>query len=178
LTHPLITVSSVQVIALHFTNKEVVMFSKTALMVGTIMSVAVAGPVYAGSTASTDQADTMATDDALKSDVNKMGDEVANEYENAKDFTYEEKDEFLAWVEEKSDQLGDQYDEVSASVKQDSEEAVDELAEAWDGASAELGEAFEDAKEASAESWEEVKQNTMTALEDAQNALSDDQTVE
>ena len=95
------------------------MFSKTALMVGTIMSVAVAGPVYAGSNAATDQADTMATDDAMKSDVNKMGDEVANEYENAKDFTYEEKDEFLAWVEEKSEQLGDQYDEVSASVKQD-----------------------------------------------------------
>ncbi len=155
------------------------MFSKTALMVGTIMmSAAVAGPVYAGSTTANDQANTMATDDAVKSDANKMGDEVAAQYEDAKNFTFEQKEEFLAWVNEKSDQLGDKYDEVSTQVKEDSEDAFDDLSSAWNGATDELGDAVDDAQDASADTWEDVKKNTLSALENAQKAISDSQSAE
>ena len=155
------------------------MLSKTVLMAGTIMmSVAVAAPAYADAQKSSDQAGSMATDDAMKSDAEKMGDKAGAEYEKAKDFTYEEKNEFLAWVEEKSNQLGEKYDEVSARVSDDSEDAVDELAEAWDGAKENLNEAYEDSKDASAETWETVKPKTLEALDNAEQALSDDHATE
>ena len=49
------------------------MLSKTVLMAGTIMmSVAVAAPAYADAQKSPDQTGTMATDDAMKSDAEKM----------------------------------------------------------------------------------------------------------
>ena len=149
------------------------MLSKNMLMIGTILvSVGVAAPAYAGSSSATDTSGTMATDDAMKSDANKLGDKVAAQYEKAKDFTFEQKEDFLAWVGEKSDQLGDQYDDVSARVKSDSEEAVDELAEAWDSASDELSDAMASAKDASADTWEDVKKDTLNALESAQKAIS------
>jgi len=146
------------------------MLSKTVLMAGTIMmSVAVAAPAYADAQKGSDQAGSMATDDAMKSDAEKMGDKAKAEYENAKDFTYEEKNEFLAWVEEKSNQLGEKYDEVSARVSDDSEDAVDELAEAWDGAKENLNEAYEE---------KTVKAKTLEALDNAEQALSDDHATE
>ncbi|MBC06005.1 hypothetical protein [Thalassospira sp.] len=152
------------------------MLNKTMLMIGTVlMSVSVMTPAYAGSASSDD---TMKTDDALKSDANELGNEIAAQYEDAKDFTFEQKEDFLAWVDTKTDQLGEQYDDVSARVADDSEEAVDELAEAWDSASDELSDALENAKDASAETWEDVKANTVNALEDAQKAISDSQTAE
>ncbi len=155
------------------------MLSKTVLMAGTIMmSVAVAAPAYADAQKSPDQTGTMATDDAMKSDAEKMGDKAGAEYEQAKEFTYEEKNEFLAWVEEKSNQLGEKYDEVSARVSDDSEEAVDDLSSTWDGASENLNEAYENAKDASAETWETVKTNTLEALDNAEQALSDDHATE
>lgn len=155
------------------------MLSKTVLMAGTIlMSFAVAAPVYANADKNTEQTGTMATDDAMKADAEKMGDKAAAEYDQAKEFTYEQKNEFLAWVEEKSNQLGEKYDEVSANVSDDSEDAVDELAEAWDGAKVNLSEAYEDTKDASAETWENVKANTLEALDNAEQALSDDHTTE
>ncbi|NIY77695.1 hypothetical protein HED22_18740 [Thalassospira sp. HF15] len=151
------------------------MLNKNMLMIGTVlMSVSVMAPAYAGSDAS----NTMATDDAVESDVNKLGNEIAAQYEEAKDFTFEQKEDFLAWVDNKSEQLGDQYDDVSAQVENDSEEAVEELAAAWDSASDELSDALEDAKEASADTWEDVKANTVSALEDAQKAISDKQSAE
>lgn len=155
------------------------MLSKNMLMIGTVlMSVSVAAPVYAGSTSTTDASGTMATDDAMKKDADKLGDKIAAQYEEAKDFTFEQKEDFLAWVDEKSDQLGDQYEDVSARVKTDSEEAVDELAEAWDSASDELSDALADARDASADTWDDVKTNTVNALEDAQKAISDTQSAE
>lgn len=154
------------------------MFSKTALMVGTVMTFAVAGPVYAGSTTTADQTNTMATDDAVKSDANKMGDKVAAQYEEAKDFTFEQKEDFLAWVNEKSSELGSNYEDVSEQVKQDSSEAYEDLANAWDGATNELGEAVDDVQDASSDTWENVKKNTVMALENAQEALSDGQATE
>ena len=151
------------------------MLNKNMLMIGTVlMSVSVMAPAYAGS----DSSDTMATDDAVKSDVNELGNEIAAQYEEAKDFTFEQKEDVLAWVDAKSKQLGEQYDEVSAEVKDDSEDAVEEMAEAWDSASDELSDALENAKDASADTWEDVKANTVNALEDAQKAISDTQTAE
>ncbi len=151
------------------------MLSKNMLMVGTVlMSVSVVSPAYAESDAS----NTMATDDAVESDVNKLGNEIAAQYEEAKDFTFEQKEDFLTWVDNKSEQLGEQYNDVSAEVEKDSEEAVEELAEAWDSASDELSNALEDAKDASADTWEDVKANTVSALEGAQKAISGNQTAE
>lgn len=152
------------------------MLSKNVLKIGTVlMSVGLVAPAYAGSS---DTSGTMATDDAMKSDTDKLGDKIATQYNEAKEFTFEQKEDFLAWVDEKSDQLGDQYDDVSARVKQDSAEAVDELAEAWDSASDDLSDAMADAKDASADTWEDVKVNTLNALEDAQKAISDGQSAE
>lgn len=151
------------------------MLNKNMLMIGTVlMSVSVMAPAYAGSADS----DTMATDDAVQADMNKLGDEIAAQYEEAKDFTFEQKEDFLAWVDAKSKQLGEQYDEVSANVKDNSEDAVDEMAEAWDSASDELNDALADAKDASADTWEDVKASTVNALEDAQKAISDGQKAE
>ncbi|WP_404425032.1 hypothetical protein [Thalassospira australica] len=155
------------------------MLSKTVLMAGTIMmSVAVAAPAYADAQKSPDQAGSMATDDAMKSDAEKMGDKAGAEYEQAKEFTYEEKNEFLAWVEEKSNQLGEKYDEVSTRVGNDSEDAVDDLSSAWDSASENLSSAYENTKDASAETWDTVKANTLEALDNAEQALSDDHATE
>ncbi|PKR47497.1 hypothetical protein [Thalassospira povalilytica] len=155
------------------------MLSKKTLMIGTVlMSMGVAVPAYAGSANATDASGTIKTDDAMKSDANKLGDKIAAQYEEAKDFTFEQKEDFLAWVDEKSDQLGDQYDDVSARVKDDSEDAVDELAEAWDSATDELSDAMASAKYASADTWEDVKRDTLNALENAQKAISDSQSAE
>ncbi|MDG4718479.1 MULTISPECIES: hypothetical protein [Thalassospira] len=155
------------------------MLSKNMLMIGTVlMTMGVAVPAYAGSGSATDTSGTMTTDDAVKSDANKLGDKIATQYEKAKDFTFEQKEDFLAWVNEKSDQLGDQYDDVSARVQDDSEDAVDELAEAWDSASDELSNAMSSAKDASADTWEDVKRDTLDALESAQKAISGDQAAE
>ncbi|UKV15261.1 hypothetical protein L6172_02910 [Thalassospiraceae bacterium SW-3-3] len=177
--HPFEWASSAKEKALLFNNQEVVMLNKTVLMAGTIMmSVAVTAPAYADASKSSDQTGTMATDDAMKSDANKMADKAEAGYEDAKDFTYEQKNEFLAWVEEKSNQLGEKYDEVSANVSEESEDAVDELAEAWDGASENLNEAYEETKDASADTWETMKAKTLEALNNAEQALSDDHATE
>ncbi|MBX2831779.1 MAG: histidinol dehydrogenase [Rhodospirillales bacterium] len=155
------------------------MLSKNMLMVSTVvMSMAGIVPAYAGSTSAADTSGTMATDDAMKSDANKLGDEIAVQYEEAKDFTFEQKEDFLAWVDEKSSQLGEKYDEVSERVGSDGEEAVEELAEAWDHASDELSSAFDNAKDASADTWEDVKANTVEALEDAKKTISDGKAAE
>tara|TARA_E500000318_G_C3507281_1_gene190845 strand:+ start:468 stop:935 length:468 start_codon:yes stop_codon:yes gene_type:complete len=155
------------------------MLSKKMLMIGTVVvSMVGVAPAYAGSSTATDTTGTMATDDAMKSDADKMGDEIAHQYEEAKDFTFEQKEDFLAWVDEKSSQLGEKYDEVSARVGSDSEEAVEDLASAWNQASDELSMAFDNAKDASADTWEDVKANTVNALEDAQKAISDEETAE
>lgn len=155
------------------------MLSKKMLMIGTVVvSMVGVAPAYAGSATSTDASGTMATDDAMKSDADKMGDKIALQYEEAKDFTFEQKEDFLAWVDEKSSQLGEKYDEVSARVGSDSEEAVEDLASAWNQASDELSMAFDNAKDASADTWEDVKANTVNALEDAQKAISDEETAE
>jgi gas vesicle protein len=159
--HPLKPISSAQVIVLQLFNKEVVMLNKNMLLIGTVlMSVSVMAPAHAGS------------------DANKMSDEITAQYEEAKEFTFEQKEDFLAWVDTKTDQLGEQYEDVSVQVKDDSEEAVEELAEAWDSVSDELSEALENAKDASADTWEDVKANTVNALENAQKAISDGQGAE
>lgn len=155
------------------------MLNKTVLMAGTIMmSVAVTAPAYADASKSPDQTGTMATDDAMKSDAGKLADKAAAGYEDAKDFTYEQKNEFLAWVEKKSNQLGEKYEEVSANVSEESKDAVDELAQAWDGASENLNEAYEETKEATADTWETMKAQTLEALNNAEQALSDDHATE
>ncbi|WP_339862586.1 hypothetical protein [Thalassospira alkalitolerans] len=155
------------------------MLNKTVLMAGTIMmSVAMTAPAYADGQTNPDQTGTMATDDAMKSDAKKMGNKAAEKYDEAKEYTYEQKNEFLAWVEKKSDQLGEKYDEMSAQVNEDSEDAVDELSNAWDGASENLSEAFEDAQDASADTWENVKASTLEAINNAEKALSDDHATE
>ena len=155
------------------------MLSKNMLMIGTVlMTMGVAVPAYAGSSSASDTSGAMATDDAVKSDANKLGDKIATQYEKAKDFTFEQKEDFLAWVNEKSDQLGNQYDDVSARVKGDSADAVDKLANAWDSASEELSDAMSSAKDASADTWEDVKRDTLDALESAQKAVSGNQPAE
>lgn len=147
------------------------MLNKNMLMVGTVlMSVSVMAPAYAGSAS---DADTMKTDDAMKSDAQELRKDLAAQYEEAENFTYDQKEDFFDWVDAKAEQLGEQYDDVAAEVERDSEDAVDELAEAWDSASDELSEALADAQDASAETWEDVKANTIEALEDAQQAISD-----
>ncbi|WP_033069256.1 hypothetical protein [Thalassospira australica] len=152
------------------------MLSKNMLMIGTVlMSVSVMAPAYAGSAS---DADTMKTDDAMKADAKELRKDLAAQYEEAEDFTYDQKEDFFDWVNAKAEQLGDQYDDVSAQVKNDSEEAVDELAEAWDHASDELSDALDNAQDASADTWEEVKTDTVNALEDAQKAISDSQSAE
>ncbi|MDP2699612.1 MAG: hypothetical protein Q8O73_15985 [Thalassospira sp.] len=146
------------------------MLYKTVLMAGTVvMSLAVAVPAYADS-----HSGTMQTDDAIKSDAKKAGNAAEREYEEAKEYGFEQKDDFSAWVEEKTAALGRKYDEVSAAAAEQSDETADDLAEAWAATKASVSESLDDVQDSSAETWENVKAGTVKALQDAERALSDD----
>jgi gas vesicle protein len=147
---------------------EVVMLGKTMLMAGTIMvSSAVVLPAYA------DSANTMKTDDAVKADAAEMKNDAKNEYQDAKKYSYEQKEDFMDWARSKSEALGEKYDEMKKSAADNSEDAMDTVSNTWEDAKDSLGQAMTDVQDASSETWEDVKAETIDALNKAQNALDD-----
>ncbi|WP_246833020.1 hypothetical protein [Thalassospira sp. MCCC 1A01428] len=170
LCHSVIRGKQRQIKASLFKQKmEVVMLGKAMLMAGTIMvSSAVMIPAYA------DSADTMKTDDAVKADATEMKNDAKNEYEDAKEYSYEQKEDFMDWAKSKSDALGEKYDEMKDSAADNSDDAMDAVADAWEDAKDSISEAMDDVQDASADTWEDVKAETIAALNKAQNALDDE----
>ncbi|OKH88872.1 hypothetical protein [Thalassospira sp. TSL5-1] len=141
------------------------MLAKAMLMAGTIMvSSAVMLPAYA---------DSMKTDDAIEHDATKMKNDAENQYEDAKEFTYDKKSEFMEWAQKQSDALGEKYDEMKESASDKGDSAWDTVSDAWNDAKENLSEAMDDVQESSAETWEDVKAETVEALNKAQKALDD-----
>lgn len=141
------------------------MLAKAMLMAGTIMvSSAVVLPAYA---------DSMKTDDAIEHDATEMKQDAQNKYEEAKDFTYDKKSEFMEWAQKQSDALGEQYDEMKESASDKGDSTWDAVKDAWNDAKENLSAAMDDVQESSAETWEDVKAETVDALNEAQKALDD-----